>query len=177
MRLAFADAHAYIADPQVVKVPVEELLSKVRGEARWTRFWSVWPVQEYLRARAKLFSPKAAVAQYKQGRPLPTGDTVYFTAADKDGNAISSGLFDTHHTPDRTADRWVCRLVRWWETALTSLVIMSNYLGFGTGVVPRGCGFSLQSRGGGFVLEEGHPNCLEGGKRPYHTIIRESARL
>jgi hypothetical protein len=43
------------------------------------------------------------VAQYKQGRPLPTGDTVYFTAADKDGNAISSGFLDTFTASERTA--------------------------------------------------------------------------
>ncbi|MFQ4137357.1 gamma-glutamyltransferase [Nodosilinea sp. PGN35] len=49
--------------------------------------------------------------------------------------------------------------------------IQSLYFDFGAAVVPPDLGFALQNRGALFTLDPGHPNALEPGKRPFHTLM------
>lgn len=122
LRLAFADARRYVADPEQSPAPLNGLLDK-----------------SYAAERRKLIDPRRAAGEVEHGYPLGSSGTVYFCTVDGEGNACS--------------------------------MINSNYMGFGTGIVPRGWGFSLQNRGHNFNLIKGHPNCIGPAKRPYHTII------
>lgn len=119
LKLAFADAFRYVADPAFVYVPVAELLDK-----------------NYAARRRALIGDKAL--EPAPGNPN-AGGTVYLCTADQDGMMVS--------------------------------FIQSNYMGFGSGIVVPGTGIALQNRGANFNLDPNHPNHLEPGKRPYHTII------
>jgi gamma-glutamyltranspeptidase/glutathione hydrolase len=70
-KLAFEDRAKYYADPDFVKIPVQELLSK-----------------EYAARRRALIDPNRAAANVVAGEPL-SQNTIYMTVADAAGNMIS----------------------------------------------------------------------------------------
>ena len=72
MRLAFADAFRYVADPGHARVPVTELASK-----------------SYAASRRSLIDSHAAMPSAPYGQVVGGGDTVYISCVDGQGNACS----------------------------------------------------------------------------------------
>ncbi|ATY58390.1 acylase ACY 1 [Cordyceps militaris] len=101
--------------------------------------------EEYLAGRAKLFDPSKVCEGITKGQPPFTSPAL---------QSSDTVYFTVADAAGNAAS-----------------FINSNYDGFGSGIIPHGCGFTLQNRGANFSLRSDHPNRLEPGKRPYHTII------
>jgi len=50
-------------------------------------------------------------------------------------------------------------------------IINSICYAFGSGITSNNTGILFQNRGTNFRIEKYHPNCIDGSKRPLHTII------
>ena len=72
MKIAFQDALWYVADPEKVDIPIQELLSK-----------------SYAKKRFNEIKEDSSSSEYKRGNFKQHGDTVYVSVIDGNGNACS----------------------------------------------------------------------------------------
>jgi len=107
--------------------------------------------KEYAAERRKEINRDKAAADYKplsiDGRTTPAG------------GAEPAGRGDTIYMTAADAEGNVISLIQ------------SIYETFGSGIVAGNTGIVLHNRANLFTLDEGHPNMLVPGKRPFHTLV------
>lgn len=143
MKLGFADRDRYYGDPDFVRVPGSELLSK-----------------EYASMRRSLIDERHASLEQRPGDPVNR-----------------KPLINGAPNPALTGQSSVPEAERANDTTCVNVIDMDGNLFSATpsgawlpAVVAGDTGVLLGQRMQSFLLEEGHPNVLQPGKRPRITL-------
>lgn len=143
MKLAFADRDKYYGDPDFVRVPGKELLSK-----------------DYAVMRRALIDPARASLEQRPGDPVN-----------------KKPLIQDHTQPSLTGASQVPENLRANDTTCVNVIDKDGNFFSATpsgawlpAVIAGETGVLLGQRMQSFLLEAGHPNVLEPGKRPRITL-------
>jgi gamma-glutamyltranspeptidase len=139
-----------------------------------------WPVKEFghttgagvhawVETKLRAFAERDAWIADQRFAPFPEARFLDKQAATRHREAIDLERTSGARTANDDGDTvYLCCVDR---DGMAVSLIQSLYLGFGSFVMAEESGVLLHNRGRGFVLEDGHPNMIEPGKRPYHTLI------
>lgn len=155
-------------------ITVLEMLNLLEGfDFSKISFGSAEHIHLFVEAKKLAYEDRAKYYADPEFAKIPVDELISKEYADKRRKLINL----THASADFTAGD---SLLKNGETVYLTIadeegnmvsLIQSNYLGFGSGVVPDSLGFVLQNRGRLFNLKEGYNNTYAPHKRPFHTII------
>jgi len=141
MKLAFADRDHYYGDPDFVRIPQRELLSK-----------------DYAALRRALIDPRRASLEHRPGDPVNMRPLI----------AVSQPFSgESRVPPEQRANNTTSINVIDRNGNLFSATPSGAWLPC---VIAGDTGIPLSQRMQQFLLKEGHPNALEPGKRPRITL-------
>ena len=88
-----------------------------------------------------------------------------------DISTVPAGIAYQYPHDRRAPDGDTCYFCAADNDGMVVSLIQSIYHDFGSGVIGGDTGIIMQNRGAFFSLDEHHPNCLQPGKRTFHTLI------